>query len=76
MPRAVTRPTDFLVRNEGSIFLNEPVSAAAFAHFIELRAQRDDVMWWGDALAVEHRFVPDEAASLIEEGFVVRRGAR
>jgi hypothetical protein len=26
--------TDFLVRDAGSIFLVEPVSAAAFAHFI------------------------------------------
>jgi hypothetical protein len=76
MPHAVTRPTDFLVRDEGSIFLVEPVSAAAFAHVTELRAQRDEVTWCGDALAVEHRFVPDVAASLIEEGFVVRRGAR
>jgi hypothetical protein len=51
------RCVDFLVRDEGSIWLFTPLSPAAL-EFLSEHIQAD-VQYFGDSLAVEHRFVYD-----------------
>jgi hypothetical protein len=61
---------DFLIQNEGTIYLFRPMTAAAEEHL------RDNVgeeaQWFGGALVVEHRYARDLAAALNEEGFTLQ----
>lgn len=61
--------TDFVVDNHGTIFLFTPTNAAALEHLQENVA--DDAQWFGDALAVEHRYARDLAAALHSNGFTL-----
>jgi hypothetical protein len=61
---------DFLVQNEGTIFLFRPLTESAAAH-LEENVQKD-ALWFGDALVVEHRYARDLAAALNEEGFTLK----
>ena len=56
------RIVDFIVQNEGSIFLFTPLSAKA-AQWIGEHVQ-PDATWFGDALVVEHRYARDLAEGM------------
>jgi hypothetical protein len=60
--------TDFLVRDEGSILLLEPVVPAVEEWFDEHLA--GDVTLWGRAVVVEHRYIEDIVNALEAEGLV------
>lgn len=62
---------DFRVSNHGSILLFSPENAAADAHIRQNVS--DEVMWYGGALVVEHRYANDLAKALMDEGFDVRK---
>ena len=52
---------DFIIRNEGTIVMFEPVSADAQDWVVE-NVRLDDWQWLGPAFGVDHRY----AAALIE----------
>ena len=62
---------DLTVENHGSISLFRPVSGAGTAWIAEHFSDRDDVQFWGSALAVEHRYVESLAKQAIEDGLKV-----
>ncbi len=64
------RVPDVYIENQGAIFLVRPVSAAALAWISEYVA--DDAHWFGNALAVEHRFIADLVLGMIAAGLQVR----
>jgi hypothetical protein len=64
-----TPTTDFTVRNEGSIFLLYPNTRQARLHLFD---NAGEAQWFGEALAVEHRFIADLVGQLQENGFTVR----
>jgi len=57
---------DFAVRSEGTIWLFTPQTSAAF-EFLSEHIQ-EDAQYFGDSLAVEHRFVYDLLIGLREHG--------
>jgi hypothetical protein len=61
---------DFCVRNEGSIFLFHPVTAAAK----EWGAEHipDDAQYFGHALVVEHRYAANILDGILAAGLEVR----
>ncbi len=62
---------DLTVEYHGSISLFRPVSDAGTAWIAEHFSNRDDVQFWGSALAVEHRYVESLAKQAIEDGLKV-----
>lgn len=62
-----TRLNDVVLWNDGSITLVLPLTDGAR----EWLEENTDGQWFGDALAVEHRYVADLRAGLIEAGFKV-----
>jgi hypothetical protein len=65
------RRIDFLVRDEGSIWLFTPLSPAAL-QFLSEHIQ-DDAQYLGDSLAVEHRYVYDLLLGLRAHGLKAAR---
>jgi hypothetical protein len=63
---------DFAVRDEGTIWLFTPQTAAAF-DFLSEHIQ-EDAQYFGDSLAVEHRYVYDLLVGLREHGLKAVRG--
>ena len=61
---------DVLVRNEGTVFVFCPVSAAAKAWFAE-NVQSEGWQWFGNALVVEHRFAWGLGQGLKDAGLVL-----
>lgn len=62
--------TDFTLVDHGSIAIISPVSDEAICwaeHFIS-----DDATWFGDGFVVEHRYVDDIIARLIELDMEIR----
>ena len=62
--------TDFIVRNEGSIVLFTPLTAAA-EEFIELRVDPDH-QTFGNAVVVEHRYAYELLAGITSHGLTAR----
>ena len=62
-------PSDFIVENHGSIFLLRPVSPAA-SEWVSERIP-EDAQWFGDAVAVEHRYIGDIVDGIQNDGLVV-----
>jgi hypothetical protein len=60
---------DFHVRNEGSIFLLQPVTEAACAWVLEHIPQ--DAQYFGDSVVVEHRYIADIVAGIQSDGLTV-----
>lgn len=60
---------DFLFENHGSIWLVRPQNEEARQHLEDHTAE--DAQWLGNALAVEHRYVPGLAEGLNNEGYSV-----
>jgi len=65
----VLRYPDVLVRNEGSIFLFQPVTSRAKTWIAE--HVQPDTQWFGDALVVEHRYAVELAAAMRDTGLVL-----
>lgn len=61
---------DFTVQNEGSIFLLRPHTQAAHVWITEHIP--DDVMQFGNAIVVEHRYIQDIVEGIQQEGLLVR----
>jgi hypothetical protein len=60
------RRSDFVVRNEGTIWLFTPLTPAAL-QFLSEHIQ-EDAQYFGDSLAVEHRYVEGLLHGLQEHG--------
>ena len=60
------RRIDFVVRDEGTIWLFTPLTPVAL-RFLSEHIQ-DDAQYFGDSLVVEHRYVEDLLLGLSEHG--------
>jgi hypothetical protein len=73
MPRKLkevkTPKSDLLVANHGSIFLLRPVTTAAREWVGEHIPE--DAIWFGGAVAVEHRYIVPIVQGAIADGLVV-----
>jgi hypothetical protein len=58
---------DVFIENHSSVFLFRPATLAGS----EWLTENTDGMWYGDALAVEHRYAQDLAQGLLDAGLVV-----
>ena len=62
---------DFLLRDEGTIFLLYPQSSEAGSwinqHILE------NATWFGSALVIGHRYIEDILGGIVAEGLGVRR---
>lgn len=63
--------TDFIIQNEGSLYLFRPVTDAAVKFLDGMTTPYNEHLRFGSALAVEHRYAAGFAAELQEEGFTV-----
>jgi hypothetical protein len=61
---------DFFVRDEGSIFLLEPLTDDAREWAKEHLPA--DATYWGDSVVVEHRYIRDIVVGIRRDGLVVR----
>ena len=68
----MTPSVDFLLRDEGTIWLFTPLTPAAL-QFLSEHIQGDP-QYCGDSLAVEHRYVSDLIIGLREHDLKVIRG--
>lgn len=59
--------TDARVENHGTIVLVRPLTEPA----LDWLSEHTDGTWFGNALAVEHRYVSDLVAGLRDAGFAV-----
>ncbi len=66
-PPAREPSADARVENHGTIFLVRPLTEPA----LDWLTEHTDGTWFGNALAVEHRFVSDLVSGLRDCGFVV-----
>lgn len=62
--------SDFLVQNEGSIFLLHPLSESARDWIEEYLPE--DRMTFGGAIVVEHRYIADIVRGAQLDGLVIR----
>jgi hypothetical protein len=58
---------DFRIEGGGTVYLFRPLTETAREH-LEANVQ-EDAQWFGDALAVEHRYAGPLAEALTQEGF-------
>lgn len=63
---------ELTVEDHGSIFLIHAKTSDGLSALVD--EVGDGATWFGNALAVEHRFVADAVMHLIENGFVVVAG--
>jgi hypothetical protein len=61
---------DFTVQNEGTIYLLHPLTPAAQSWIDEHLSS--DCLTFGDAVAVEHRFIADIVEGIRRDGLEVR----
>jgi len=69
-----THPTagpDFFIQNEGSIFLVIPQTPEAKAWLAEHTPADEEHQYFGDALAVEHRYILGIVDHIREDGLTV-----
>ena len=66
----VVPPVDILVENHFSLFLLRPVSDVGKDWLASHVAE--DAQWFGNALVVEYRYVPDIVQGAIDDGLVLR----
>ena len=64
------RTTDALVQNHGTLFLVFPETDGA-REWIDEHVT-GEVTWFGNALVVEHRYIRDLVAGMIEDGLKVQ----
>lgn len=61
---------DFTFENHGSVWLCRPNNEEA-RRLLDRRTDDTGAQWFGNALAVEHRYVADLAIRLEEDGYTV-----
>lgn len=64
------KTTDFLARNEGSIWLFTPITDAAHAWVAEHIP--DDAQTWGESIVVEHRYIGRIVQGAANDGLRVK----
>ena len=64
-----TETTDFSVQNEGSLFLLRPITSDALAWIADHLSV--DVMYFGNAVVVEHRYIADIVTGIQDDGLSV-----
>ncbi len=62
---------DFILSDEGSLFLLQPLTPAAVSWVDDNISQ--DRMTFGSAIVVEHRYISDIVRGVISDGLVVSR---
>lgn len=67
--QVVRRSSDFVVRDEGTIWLFTPLTPRALQFLSEYI--QEDAQYFGDSLAVEHRYVEGLLHGLREHGMKV-----
>src|SRR5258708_785534 len=63
------REIDFIVRNEGPIFLLQPLTDAGREWIADHIPE--DSQTWGDSTAIEHRYISDIVQGIEGDGLVV-----
>ena len=63
-----TKVVDVFIENHSSVFLFRPVTQLG----IDWLTENTDGLWYGDALAVEHRYAMDLAQGMIDNGLIVK----
>jgi hypothetical protein len=66
----LNQPADFSVENHGSLFLLRPHTPRAKA-WMKHEVHAEPYQFFGDALAIEHRYISEIVRKLIDEGFIV-----
>lgn len=64
---ATQTPVDFLVSNQGTIYILSPFTPAAEAWLAENIG--DDAQTWGRGIVVEHRYIGDIVEGIQADGF-------
>jgi hypothetical protein len=62
-------PSDFRCENHGSIFLLHPLSESARSWIADNLSS--DVQWFGEAVAIEHRFIRPILEGIQSDGLAV-----
>lgn len=62
---------DFTIENHGSIFLLRPNTVVAREWIVQ--NIQPDAQWYGDAVAVEHRYIDDIIDGITNAGMTIRR---
>ncbi len=70
MTASTVHESDVQVENHGTIFLVRPLSQRANAWIGEHVAE--DALFFGGALVVEHRYIQEIVAALVDEGMQVQ----
>lgn len=65
---------DFEIQDEGSIVLFRPLSEAAKEWVRECLP--DDAQWFGDAVAVEHRYASNIIVGITSDGMEIENAAK
>lgn len=65
----MTTTNDFVVRNEGNIFLLRALTPAGRAWMAEHISE--DAITWGDATVIEHRFIEAVLCGAAADGLTV-----
>ena len=60
---------DFTVSNEGTIFIFNPITKAAYGWVNE---NIEEPHWWGNSLIVEHRYARPLGLGILRDGLEVR----
>lgn len=60
---------DFVLEDHGSVFLLRPISPASFIWIGEHIPE--DAQWFGNAVAVEHRYIGDIVDGIASDGLEV-----
>lgn len=64
---------DFIVRNEGSIFMVTPVTPQAQG-WVSLNLRLESWQWLGNSFSVGYRYIEDLVQGMRNDGFVVETG--
>ena len=67
--KAASPVKDFVVFGSGSVFLVRPRTNDASEHL--RRVVGEEAQFLGNAVAVEHRYVGDFVAALVDDGYTV-----
>ncbi len=68
--RSRIKTSDFLIRNDGTIFLVTPTNEDARTHLLD--NVQGEAQFVGNSLVVEHRYISDLVTALSENGYTIR----
>lgn len=64
------QPADFIVETHGSIYLLRPMNDRA-KQYLKATVDAEPYMYFGEALAVERRYISEIVRGAIEDGYIV-----